>query len=170
MLIHQLGIELQSSSIPQAKGRVERLNQTLQSRLVIELRLAGITTIEEANNFLISYIKKFNDKFSLPINSTKTVFEKQPDNKKINRILAVISNRKLDSGHCIKYKNQYYLPVCRNGEKAYWKKGMNAMVIETFDKTLLVNINDQLFGLEVVEQREVQSKTFDEVVEVKPKK
>ena len=44
------------------------------------------------------------------------------------------------------------------------------MVIETFDKTLLVNINDQLFGLEVVEQREVQSKTFDEVVEVKPKK
>ena len=44
------------------------------------------------------------------------------------------------------------------------------MVIEAFDKTLLVNINDQLFGLEVVEQREVQSKTFDEVVEVKPKK
>ena len=44
------------------------------------------------------------------------------------------------------------------------------MVIETFDKTLLVNINDQLFGLEVVEQREVLSKTFDEVVEVKPKK
>lgn len=42
----QLGVQLESSSVPQAKGRVERLNQTLQSRLPIELRLAGITTID----------------------------------------------------------------------------------------------------------------------------
>ena len=42
----QLGVELGSSSVPQAKGRVERLNQTLQSRLPVELRLAGITTID----------------------------------------------------------------------------------------------------------------------------
>ena len=45
----QLGVELGSSSVPQAKGRVERLNQTLQSRLPVELRLAGITTIDAAN-------------------------------------------------------------------------------------------------------------------------
>ena len=43
----QLGIQLESSGIPQAKkGRVERLNQTLQSRLPVELRLRGITTME----------------------------------------------------------------------------------------------------------------------------
>ena len=52
--------------MPQAKGRVERLNQTLQSRLPVELRLAGITTIDAANEFLNSYIKEFNEKFSLP--------------------------------------------------------------------------------------------------------
>lgn len=55
----QLGIELESSSIPQAKGRIERLNQTLQSRLPIELRLAGVTDINKANEFLHSYIKEF---------------------------------------------------------------------------------------------------------------
>ena len=60
----QLGVELESSSVPQAKGRVERLNQTLQSRLPIELRLAGITDIESANEFLHSYIEEFNKKFS----------------------------------------------------------------------------------------------------------
>ena len=85
----QLGVELESSSVPQAKGRVERLNQTLQSRLPIELRLAGITTIDAANEFLNSYIKEFNEKFSLPLNSIKSVFVEQPENEKINLILAV---------------------------------------------------------------------------------
>ena len=44
----QLGVELESTSVPQAKGRVERLNQTLQSRLPVEFRLAGITNREAA--------------------------------------------------------------------------------------------------------------------------
>ena len=47
----RLGIELDTTSVPQAKGRVERLNQTLQDRLPIELRLAGISDIENANQF-----------------------------------------------------------------------------------------------------------------------
>ncbi|MFR6591583.1 hypothetical protein [Catenibacterium sp.] len=54
---HNLGIEIKTTSVPQAKGRVERLNQTLQSRLPVELRHAHITNIEEANVFLNSYIK-----------------------------------------------------------------------------------------------------------------
>ena len=70
----QLGIELESSSIPQAKGRIERLNQTLQSRLPIELRLAGVTDINKANEFLHSYIKEFNEKFALPLYGIKSVF------------------------------------------------------------------------------------------------
>jgi hypothetical protein len=57
----QLGIHIKTSSIPQSKGRVERMFQTLQSRLPIELRLAGISSIEQANEFLNSYIKKFNN-------------------------------------------------------------------------------------------------------------
>jgi len=59
---HQLGVDIKTSSVPQAKGRIERLNQTLQSRLPVELRIhgirtIGIRTIEEANIFLNSYIK-----------------------------------------------------------------------------------------------------------------
>ena len=165
----QLGIDLECNSIPQAKGRVERLNQTLQSRLVIEMRLANVSTIEEANEFLNSYLKEFNAKFSLPINSTKTVFEKQPDIEKINQILAVISNRKLDSGHCIKYKNKRYIPTTSSGTHTYFKKGMNALVIESFDKKLYVNILDQLFLLEEIPERQEQSPTFD-IIDREPKK
>ena len=158
---HQLGIELESTSVPQAKGRVERLNQTLQSRLVIELRLAEVSTIEEANEFLNSYIKEFNALFSLPINHTKTVFEKQPSNKKINVTLSVLSSRKLDGGNCIRYKNKYFIPISRSGHKCYLKKGMTAMVIEAFDDKLYVNILDHLLALEEVPFRETKSKTFD---------
>ena len=165
---HQLGIELECSSVPQAKGRVERLNQTLQSRLPIELRLAGISTIEEANEFLNSYIKEFNDMFSLPLNNTKTVFEKQPENTKINQILAVLSTRKIDNGHCIRYKNKYYIPVTKNGIRTYLKKGTTAMVIESFEGSLYVNILDQLFVMVKIPEHEELSKTFDVQYE-KPK-
>ena len=168
---HQLGIELECTSIPQAKGRVERLNQTLQSRLVIELRLAGITTIEEANEFLPSYLEEFNTMFSLPLNHTRNVFEKQPCDREINHILSVLSCRKLDGGNCIRYKNKYYMPITRNAHKAYLKKGMTAMVIEAFDGSLYVNILDHIFALEEVPLREAKSKTFDPIAEDnKPKK
>jgi len=106
----QLGVELNTSSVPQAKGRVERMFNTLQSRLPVELRLANVTSIEQANQFLLSYIKKFNDKFALPINRIKSVFEMQPSIEKINLILSVLSTRKIDNGSCLKYQNQYYLP------------------------------------------------------------
>ncbi|MGN1156174.1 MAG: hypothetical protein ACI4TK_08355 [Agathobacter sp.] len=53
----QLGVNIKTTSIPQAKGRVERAFQTLQQRLPIALRLAGITKLSEANVFLNSYIK-----------------------------------------------------------------------------------------------------------------
>lgn len=158
---NQLGIELECTSVPQAKGRVERLNQTLQSRLVVELRLAGVSTIEEANEFLNSYIKEFNAKFSLPLNHTKSVFEKQLTSDKINLILSVLSTRKLDGGCCIRYKNKYFIPVLRNGGKAYLKKGMTAMVIETLNGELYINILNQLFLLEEIPERESFSKTFD---------
>jgi hypothetical protein len=85
----QLGVEINTTSVAQKKGRIERLWNTLQSRLTVELRLAGITTIEEANEFLKSFIPRFNQQFALPINHTKSVFEKQPNDDKINCILAV---------------------------------------------------------------------------------
>ena len=57
---------------------------TLQSRLPVELRLENVTSIQQANQFLLTYIKKFNKQFALPIDSIKSVFEIQPDNDKIN--------------------------------------------------------------------------------------
>ena len=61
----ELGIQLIAAHSPQAKGRVERLWGTLQDRLVNELRLAGVTTIEEANVFLGAFLARFNKRFGV---------------------------------------------------------------------------------------------------------
>ncbi len=158
---HQLGIELETTSIPQAKGRVERLFETLQLRLPIEMRLAGITEIEQANEFLKSYVKKFNAKFALPINNIKSVFEKQPSNSEINLMLAVLTNRKIDSGHCIRFNNKYYKTVDENNSDVYHRKSTDALIIKAFDGQLFASINDKVYGLDEVPLRETYSKNFD---------
>ncbi len=59
-------IELINALTPQAKGRVERANQTLQDRLVREMRLRGISSIEEAQAFTPAFIAAWNEKFAVP--------------------------------------------------------------------------------------------------------
>lgn len=102
----QLGVEIKTTSIPEAKGRVERMFSTLKSRLPIELRLAGVTTLEQANEFLTTYIETFNAKFALAFNHNQSVFETQPNHEKINLTLAVITNRTIDNGHSIRFDNK----------------------------------------------------------------
>ena len=157
----QLGIEIKTSSIPQAKGRVERMFHTLQSRLPLELRLANVNTIEQANEFLNSYIKKFNARFALPIDNTKSVFEMQPDEEKINLTLAVITGRKVDNGSCIKFKKKYYIPVDRNGRPVHYRKGTSGLVIEAFNGELFFCVNEIVYALDLIPEHEISSKNFD---------
>lgn len=157
---HQLGIDIQTTSIPQAKGRIERLFKTLQSRLPIELRLADATNVEQANSFLNSYIKKFNSKFALPINFNKSVFEKQPDAEKINLTLAVLSKRIIDSGHCIRFSKKYYRLVNRNGHPVNYIKGTPSLVIQSFDGSMFASVHDYVYSLEEIPLHEETSVNF----------
>lgn len=61
-----LEIEVIHANSPQAKGRVERLFKTLQDRLVREMRLVGIKSVKEANEFLTTYLPKYNRRFKKP--------------------------------------------------------------------------------------------------------
>ena len=77
----QLGIELICASSPQAKGRVERANQTLQDRLVKEMRLAGISDYHQANALLADYFSSYNQKFAVqPASMVDSHKPLQPEN------------------------------------------------------------------------------------------
>jgi transposase len=168
----QLGVELESSSVPQAKGRVERLNQTLQSRLPIELRLAGISTIDAANEFLHSYIKEFNEKFSLPLHGIKSVFEMQPDNEKINLILAVLCERTVDAGHCLRHAKKYYRMLDAQGLQVHYRQGTKVMFIQAYDGNMYCCVNDKdIYVLEEIPEHEAKSKDLDaDYIPPKPRK
>lgn len=166
----QLGIQLETSSVPEFKPRIERAFQTLQQRLPQELRLANITTIDQANLFLADYIKKFNKQFALCINHTKSVFEKQLDEKKINLILAVLTKRVIDKGHSIKFNNKYYRLVNRVNTPIYFNRGTTCIVIKSFDNKLYATVNDTVFALEEIPEVQAISENFDEIVETKTKK
>jgi len=68
--MQEMGIQIICASTPQAKGRVERANQTLQDRLVKELRLQGISDIDTANAFLPQFREDFNRRFAVQPRST----------------------------------------------------------------------------------------------------
>lgn len=158
----QLGVELLSTSVPQAKGRVERLNATLQSRLPVELRLAGITTLDEANEFLSSYAQRFNAQFALPMDSIKSVFEMQPSGEKINLTLAVLDERTVDSGHTVQFQKRHYRMLDGSGNQVHYRKGTKVMVIKAYDGSLFGSVDDRLvYALEVIPVHEEKSRSLD---------
>ena len=166
----QLGIQIETSSIPEFKPRIERLFQTLQQRLPQELRLAQINTIQEANQFLTKFIDRYNKKFALCINNSKSVFEKQPEKPKINLILAILTSRVVDKGHAIKFKNKYYRFTNQHGYPIYFNKGTKCMVIQSFDNKMYATVDDSVFLLEEIPEVQSKSENFDEIEEVKERK
>ena len=166
----QLSIELETSSVSQAKGLIERTNGTFQGRLVNELKLQGITTIEEANRYLLEvFVPYFNQRFAMDYKKFSSVFETSPSEEKINYTLAVLTQRKIDNGNSIKYHNKYYQPYLNNQIKCFSPK-TECLVIKTFNGELLVTIDEQVFELKELSRNEKFSKNFDEVGETKEKK
>lgn len=104
-IMDELGIEMFPASSPQAKGRIERLWETLQSRLVTEFRIHNITTIEQANKFLPGYIKKYNKKFAIPVSDQNTSFLPLPENINLNTLLCVKIERTTDNAGVFSINN-----------------------------------------------------------------
>lgn len=165
----QLGIELETTSVSQAKGLIERTNGTFQGRLVNELKLNGITTIEEANKYLLEvFIPYFNKRFAMNYKKFQSVFEESPSEEKINYTLAILTPRKIDNGNSIKYQNKYYQPYLNDKLKCFSPK-TECLVIKSFNGDLLVAIDEQVMELKELNRNEKFSKEFNEKKITEPK-
>ena len=166
----QLGIELETTSVSQAKGLVERTNGTFQGRLVNELKLNGITTIEEANKYLLNeFVPYFNERFAMDYKKFDSVFESSPTEEKINYTLSILTPRKIDNGNAIKYQNKYYQPYLNGSIKCFLPK-TEVLVINSFNNELLVAIDEQVYELKELSRNKRFSTEFDEIPVVKEKK
>ncbi len=89
LALEALGIEPIFALSPQAKGRIERLFGTLQDRLIAELRLQGIHTLEEANVFLkTTFLKDFNRRFAVAPRHSEKAWRKVPQKLDLDRIIS----------------------------------------------------------------------------------
>ncbi|WP_114144502.1 ISNCY family transposase [Vibrio campbellii] len=108
--LKELGIELICANSSQAKGRVERVNLTLQDRLVKEMRLQGINTIEEANAWLPYFIADFNRRFAKPAMYPKNMHRKVRETaQELDDIFSWQEIRKLSKSLTFQYDKVVYL-------------------------------------------------------------
>ncbi len=100
-IVKRFGIDMFPAHSPQAKGRIERLWDTLQSRLPVELALRGITTMEAANEFLKEYIPTFNEQFSVSPQESYSAYVPVPEGEDLDRLLCATYTRKLSAGSTV---------------------------------------------------------------------
>jgi transposase len=104
----ELGVRIIPAKTPQAKGRIERLWETLQSRLPIELQLKEIDTAEAANAFFPEFLVKFNRQFAVKPLNPDSAFSILNKSINLDYILCVKEERKLDGNHTFSFKGRAY--------------------------------------------------------------
>lgn len=164
-----LGVELEATSVPQAKGQIERLNETFQDRLRTELILNNINDIDEANKYLTEvFIPQYNEEFSLKSKNIKSAFE-TVNKDMIDYYLSRISTRVVDKGCCISYKSQYYGFFNENDDQVMIKSKTICTVVLTFNNQLFANIDGEIYKLKIISRNAKYSERFDEVIPKDPK-
>ena len=106
--MQQLGIQIICANTPQAKGRVERANKTLQDRLSKELRLRGINDPERANLFLSEYMTDYNHRFGVEPRSSVDVHQPLSVSDDLDRILTRQEMRVLSNALTLQYHKVIY--------------------------------------------------------------
>ena len=105
----QLGVEIIMAHSPQAKGRVERMNGTLQNRLVKEMRLAKIKDIAQANIFLErKFLPAFNARFTVVAAEGLDFHQRLAKGPDLSSILCIRESRKVGEDWCVLYANRVF--------------------------------------------------------------
>lgn len=125
----ELEIELLCAHSPQAKGRVERANQTLQDRLVKELRLRGISSAAEANAYLPEFIADYNRRFAVQPRSSEDAHRPLSATEDLARILSWCEARVLSKNLTLSYDGVIY--QIETNRAAYTMRGARVEVRET---------------------------------------
>lgn len=152
--MEELGISLIYARSPQAKGKVERLWNTLQSRLPTDLKIADVTTVEQANEFLTDYINSFNSKFAVEPEEPISAYTQLPDYLNLDHILCVKLDRVTDNSSVFSIHSKHFMVVGSPELPKVPKKSKITVIISTSA------------GIKV----EYQGSVYDTINYIKPKK
>ena len=154
--LEELGVRVIHAYSPQAKGRIERLFKTLQDRLVKEMRLLGIKTKEEANEFLKHYLQGHNERFSINPAKEGDLHRAIPKDVDMDNILCIKTKRTLRNDFTISHDGNLYQIT----ERVH---GKEVMVEERIDGSMHITYDNRRLKF-----KEISSRPFiDKVTELK---
>ena len=149
--LKELGVEVLHAHSPQAKGRIERFFGTLQDRLVKEMRLRGIQTIEEANLFLEQYWPTYNRKFRVSAKEKGDFHRELPKRLNLDHILCVKAQRAMRNDFTVAYNRKLYQIEDRI-------RVARVMVHERVDGSLAIVSKDRFLKFREIVTRPVREK------------
>jgi Bacterial regulatory protein, Fis family./Integrase core domain. len=132
----ELGIELIFANTAQAKGRVEKVNFTFQDRLIKEMRLEGISSIADANNFAPKYMKKFNKMFSKPPKSGVDMHKKLNKDIDLSNILCIKEARILSKNLTFQYNNTIF--QIKTIRSAFTLRKTQVTILQRYDGSIKI--------------------------------
>ena len=149
--LRSLGIEGIQASSPQAKGRVERANQTLQDRLIKALRLAGINDMASANAWVADYIEQHNRRFAVPARCAQDAHVPYLQaSSKLDTILAHHYERRLSNTLSCQFRRQL-LQISAPGQQRRLA-GQTVQIIEQLDGLLVVSHQQKILAHHVCDR------------------
>ena len=138
----ELGVELILARSAQAKGRVERMNGTLQDRLVKALRRLKIRDLKAANVYLEkTFLSKFNARFEVPAAKAANVHQALPDDCDLGRVLSIQEERVVQNDWTVRWKNGFLQLEESRDTPVRPKKRVT--VCETLEGTLRLFLGDR---------------------------
>lgn len=157
--MQELHIHLIYANTPQAKGRVERVNRTIQDRLVKELRLRNISNMEEANAFLPTFIEDYNQRFAVvpknPSNAHKTL----ESEKDLDLIFSIKEERTLSKNLMLQYNNIIYQIV--DGSASHVLRKARVTILEDREGNIRIFYKKMELEFTPYKEQEKQNKPLD---------
>jgi hypothetical protein len=157
-VLKELDIELICAHSPQAKGRVERANGILQDRLIKEMRLRKISTIEKANEYLPQFIEEYNTKFGKEARSEEDAHRPMREKDDLERVFARKATRKLSKNLSFQYEGNFYQiqPITKNRHRA-----IHVDILERPGKPVLIQHGGQEVSYMKWESQEHKPRILD---------
>ena len=135
-VMRDLGSQQIFALSPQAKGRVERMLETFQDRLVTELRLAGASTIDQAKEVLQEFLPRFNARFAVAAEQPETAYRPVPADLSLTETICIKDTRKVARDNTVKY-HWRVLQLLPGAERPSYA-GLRVDVLERADKELMI--------------------------------
>lgn len=157
-ILSELGVQHIRAHSPQAKGRIERAFGTLQQRLVLELRLAGASNLEQANAVLQRFIPRYNAQFAVPPAEAEDAFRPVPSHIQLDHVFCWKEPRTLNPGYVIHYNGHIYRLRMPPGVPAIPLRAI-VQVHKHLDGQISVAYNGRIYPAEIFHDRPTEPET-----------